>query len=171
MRPVYLDNNATTPLSPEARAAMEPYLEGQYGNPLTTHRFGASPRAAVESARADVAALLGVGNGDGEVVFNAGGTEGLNHAAKGLACRLLGGGRAGARRRIVLGGIEHYAVARSAAWLAERFGFEVVEVNPGRDGVVPVDAFVAELDADATALAALQWANNETGAVQPVREV
>ena len=71
------------------------------------------------------------------MIFNSGGTEALNHAVKGLALRSLEAGRAGARRRIVLGGIEHYAVTRSAAWLAERFGFEVVEVNPGRDGVVP----------------------------------
>src|SRR5258706_31647 len=57
MRPVYLDHNATTPLSPEARAAMEPYLEGQYGNPLTTHRFGASPRAALQWANNGVGPL------------------------------------------------------------------------------------------------------------------
>jgi cysteine desulfurase len=71
----------------------------------------------------------------------------------------------------VIGGIEHHAVEKSAHWLAERFGFEVVEIAPGRDGVVPVDAFVAELDAETTALAALQWANNEVGTLQPVREV
>src|SRR5438552_2912032 len=143
MRPVYLDNNATTPLSPEVRATMEPFLEGQYGNPITAHRFGASPRAAVESAREDVAALVGAKIADADVLFNAGGTEGLNHAVKGVAFRALEGGRTGRRRRIVIGGIEHYAVEKSAHWLAERFGFEVVEVPPGRDGVVPTDSFVA----------------------------
>lgn len=171
MRPVYLDNNATTPLSPEVRAAMEPYLEGQYGNPLTTHRFGGSPRAAVENARDDIAALVGTSAAASEVVFNSGGTEGLNNAVKGLALRLLEGGRAPKRRRIVIGGVEHYAVTKSAHWLAERFGFEVVEVNPGREGVVPVEGFVGELDAGTTALAALQWANNEVGTLQPVREI
>jgi len=171
MHPVYLDNNATTPLSSEARAAMEPYLEGQYGNPMTSHRFGASPRAAVEAAREDVAAILGAKLAECEVVFDGGGSEALNHAIKGIAFRSLENGRAGARLRIVVGGVEHYAVARSAQWLAERFGFEVVAVNPGRDGVVPVDDFVAELDAQTSVLAALQWANNEIGALQPVREV
>jgi cysteine desulfurase len=171
MHPVYLDNNATTPLSSEARAIMEPYLEGQYGNPLTTHRFGATPRAAVEAAREDVAALVGSTASECEVIFNGGGTEGINHAVKGLVFRTLENGRAGRRSRIVLGGIEHYAVVNGARWLAERFGFEVVEVNPGRDGVVPVDSFVEELDAETTALAALQWVNNEIGSVQPVREV
>ncbi len=171
MRPVHLDNNATTPLSPEARAAMEPYLEGQFGNPLTSHRFGASPRAAVESAREDVAALVGAPASECEVLFNSGGTEGLNHAVKGIAFRSLEGGRAGPRRRIVLGGIEHYAVSQSARWLAERFGFEVVVVNPGREGVVAAASFVAALDRETTALAALQWANNEVGTLQPVRDV
>jgi cysteine desulfurase len=171
MHPIYFDNNATTPLSSEARVAMEPYLEGQYGNPLTTHRFGESPRAAVEAARDDVAALVGSKASECDVLFNSGGTEGLNHAVKGFAFHTLENGRAGRRRRIVLGGIEHYAVVNGARWLAERFGFEVIEVNPGRDGVVPVDSFVEELDAETTALAALQWANNEVGTTQPVREV
>lgn len=171
MRPVYLDHNATTPLAPEVRSAMEPYLEGQYGNPLTTHRFGASPRAAVEAARESVADLLGATLADCDVVFCSGGTEALNHAVKGLVLRTLESGRPGARRRIVIGGIEHYAVARSARWLAERFGFEVVEVAPGREGVVDVASFVAELDRETCVLAALQWANNEVGSIQPVREV
>lgn len=171
MRPVYLDSNATTPLGAEVRAAMDPYLDGQYGNPLTSHRFGASPRAAVDSARDEVAALLGSTSADCDVIFGSGGTEAVNHALKGIALRSLQNGRAGAKRRIVLGGIEHYAVAGSAAWLAERFGFEVIDVNPGRDGVVPVDRFVAELEAGSTVLAALQWANNEVGTLQPVREL
>jgi cysteine desulfurase len=171
MRPVYLDHNATTQLAPEARAAMEPYLEGQFGNPLTSHRFGATPRAAVESAREDVAALLGAKPADCEVVFDSGGSEALNHAVKGFAFRALESGRVGARRRIVIGGVEHYAVAKSARWLADRFGFEVVEVNPSRDGVVPAEAFAAALDPATTAVAALQWANNEVGTIQPVRDV
>jgi cysteine desulfurase len=171
VRPVYLDHNATTPLSPEVRAAMEPYLEGQYGNPLTSHRFGGPPRAAVDQAREEMALLLGTTVTECDVVFDSGGTEALNHAVKGTAFRCLENGRAGVRRRIVLGALEHYAVAKSAAWLAERFGFELVEVHPGRDGVVAVDAFVAELDTATTALAALQWANNEVGAIQPIREI
>jgi cysteine desulfurase len=171
MRPVYLDNNATTPLSPEVRAAMEPYLDGQYGNPLTSHRFGASPRAAVESAREDVAALLGTTPAECEVVFNSGATEGLNHAVKGLAFRALESGRPGKRRRIVVSEIEHAAVTKGARWLADRFGFEVVAVNPARDGVVSAEAFLEAVDPETTVLAALQWANNEVGAVQPVRDV
>ncbi|MCE9638250.1 MAG: cysteine desulfurase [Planctomycetes bacterium] len=172
MHPIYLDHNATTPLAPEVLAAMDPFLRGQFGNPLTAHRFGAAPKAAVEQARLDVLSLLGPHAADVfDVVFDSGGTEALNHAIKGLAFRALVGGRAGTRRRIVIGALEHYAVAGSARWLAERFGFDVVEVAPGRDGVVPVDAFAEALDPSTTLCASLMWANNEIGSVQPVREV
>lgn len=172
MRPIYLDHNATTPVSAESLAAMEPYLHGQFGNPLTSHRFGQGPRAAVEVSRADVLALLGPAAADHfDVVFCSGGTEALNHAVKGLAFRALEGGRAGRRRRIVIGGMEHYAIAGTARWLAERFGFEVAEVQPGHDGVVPVHRFVEHIDRSSTLLVALQWANNEIGTLQPVRDV
>src|SRR5262245_57867997 len=126
MRPVYLDHNATTPLASDARAAMTPYLEGQFGNPLTSHLFGQTPRAAVEAARDDVAALCSAQASDGDVICDSCGTESLNRAVKGVAFRALSGGGPGRRKRLVIGGIEHYAVAKSAHWLAERFGFEVV---------------------------------------------
>ena len=172
MRPIYLDHNATTPLAGEAFTAMEPYLHGQFGNPLTSHRFGAAPREAVESARRQVLALLGPRAPETfDLVFDSGGTEALNHALKGIAFAALEHGRAGPRHRIVIGAMEHYAVSGSARWLAERFGFEVVEVAPGRDGIVPVHGFVEALDPRTTLLASLQWANNEVGTVQPVREV
>lgn len=172
MRPTYLDHNATTPLSADALAAMDPYLRGQFGNPLTGHRFGGAPRAAVEAARLDVLSLAGPKAAETyEITFDSGGTEALNHAIKGLAFRSLENGRAGKRRRIVIGAMEHYAVAGSAKWLAERFGFEVVEVAPRHDGVTPVDGFVEHLDPATTLLASLQWANNEIGTIQPVAEV
>jgi len=171
MRPVYLDHNATTPLASDVLAAMRPYLGGQYGNPLTSHRFGEAPAAVVQAARDDVLALLGAASGGFRVLFNSGATEGLNHAIKGIAFASLEGGRAGARNRIVIGGLEHYAVAKPAAWLAGHFGFEVVVVPPGRDGVVPADDFLAAVDADTTLVASLHWANNELGTLQPVEDV
>ena len=170
MRPVYLDCNATTPVSSEALEAMRPYLRGQYGNPLTSHRFGEAPRGAVESARDEVLALFGATSGF-RALFNSGATEGLNHALKGLAFAALRDGRAPERRRIVIGGLEHYAVTRPAAWLAERLGFEVVRVAPGRDGVVPESAFLDAVTAGPTLCAALMWASNELGTLQPVEPV
>ncbi len=168
MRPVYLDHNATTPLARDVLTAMSPYLGGQYGNPLTSHRFGEGPRAAVEAARAEVLTLLGADAGEFHVLFNSGATEGLNHAVKGLAFASLDGGRAGVRRRLVLGGLEHYAVAKPAAWLAAQFGFEVVTIAPRRDGVVAAGDFLAAVEPETTLLAALHWANNELGTLQPV---
>jgi len=170
MRPVYLDHNATTPLSPGVAAAMSPYLGGQYGNPLTAHRFGEGPRAAIDEARDSVRTLLGATD-DFRVLFNSGATEGLNHALKGLALASLSDGRVGARRRIVIGGLEHYAVSAPARWLADAFGFEIVRVAPGRDGVIPADAFIDAVAAESTLVAALHWANNELGTLQPVEQI
>jgi cysteine desulfurase len=171
MRPVYLDHNATTPLSRDVLTAMEPYLLGQYGNPLTSHQFGDSPRAAVAAARDEILTLLGAAGGGFRVLFNSGATEGLNHAVKGIAFASLVDGRAGPRNRIVIGALEHYAVAKPAVWLADHFGFEVVKVAPGRDGVVSAERFLEAVDGDTTLLAALHWANNELGTIQPVAEI
>lgn len=167
----YFDYNATTPLGGDARRAMEPYLEGQYGNPMTSHRFGEAPRAAIAAAREDVLDCLGTDAATSRVVLNGGATEGLNHALKGIALRAWRGGRPGPRRRIVLGAIEHVGVKRPAQWLAERFGFETVVVPVDSTGVIDVDRFLEALDPDRTAVAALHWANNEVGTIQPVGEL
>ncbi len=170
MRPVYLDHNATTPIAADVLVAMDPYLKGQYGNPLTAHRFGDGPRGGIEAARQEVRALLGAQDGGFRVLFNSGASEGLNHAIKGLAFASLVNGAPGERRRIVLGGIEHYAVTEPVRWLSTRFGFETVVVPPAENGVVPSDALLDAVD-DHTLLATLHWANNELGTVQPVEAV
>jgi cysteine desulfurase len=168
----YFDHNATTPLGGAALTAMRPYLEGQFGNPLTAHRFGEAPRAAVTSARGDVLSLFEpIEEAAWDVVFNSGASEGLNHALKGLAFASLVDGRPGPRRRIVIGALEHYAVTKPAHWLADTFGFEVVTIPSDERGVVRADAFCAAIDPETTLLATLHWANNELGTVQPVREV
>jgi len=170
MRPVYLDHNATTPLSPGVAEVMTPYFGGQFGNPLTAHRWGEGPRLAVAAARDAVGALLGANDGF-RVVFNSGATEGLNQAIKGIAFASMHEGRPGPKRRIVIGGLEHYAVSAPAQWLADTFGFELVQVPPGRDGVVTAEAFDDALDAETTLLASMHWANNEIGTLQPVEAV
>ena len=96
---IYLDHNATTPVHPEVRAAMLPFFEGLFGNPSSLHAAGRQARAAVETARAQVAALLGAT--PQEVSFTSGGTEADNWALQG-------------RRRVVTSAVEHPAV-RSAA--------------------------------------------------------
>lgn len=153
---VYLDHAATTPLSPAARTAMEPFLAGEFGNASEPHRFGRAARAALEDARRRVAELLDAG--PEQVVFTSGGSEADNQAVFGLAGEAPG--------RLVVSAIEHPAVREPAREL-ERRGFEVVWVAVDGDGVVDADAF-AELVRPGDRLAAVMWANNVTGAVQPV---
>ena len=157
--PVYLDHAATTPLGPEAREAMEPYLSERFGNASEPHAYGREARAALESARRTVAELLDCE--PAQVVFTSGGSEADNQAVFGFCGRPLG--------RLVVSSIEHPAVREPAREL-ERQGFEVAWVPAGSDGVVDVAAF-AEAVRPGDRVAAVLWANNVTGVLQPVEEL
>ncbi|HYU33447.1 MAG TPA: cysteine desulfurase family protein [Thermoanaerobaculia bacterium] len=157
----YLDNNATTPLHPRARAAMLPWLGEMHGNPSSIHRFGQAARNAVEEAREKVAALLGARAP--EIVFTASGTEANN------AVLFHTEEKAERPGHLVVTALEHPSIREAAARLAQR-GWEVTRVSPGEDGVVPAAAMIAALRPD-TRLAALMLANNEVGTLQPVAEV
>ena len=163
--PVYLDNAATTPVDPRVLEAMLPHLGVRRGNPSSLHSLGASAREAVEEARESVADLVGAS--PGEIFFTAGGTEADNLAVLGLA-------RAAAKdhpekRRAVVSAVEHAAVREPARRL-EAEGFEVTRVGVDAEGLVDVEEFAAALRPE-TALAAVVWANNEVGTVQPIEEV
>ena len=160
--PVYLDNAATTPLDPRVLEAMLPHLGANRGNPSSIHARGAAARAAVERARESVAALIGAA--PSEVVFTAGGTEADCLAVLGVA-RAAGP----EKRHLVVSAIEHPAV-REAALQLEAENFEVTWLGVDWHGGVDVDEFAAALRPE-TALAAVMWANNEVGTVQPVREL
>jgi len=153
---VYLDHAATTPLSPEARAAMEPFLSERFGNPSEPHGPGRVARAALEAARARLAELLDAE--PSEVVLTSGGSEADNQAVFGFAGAPPG--------RLVVSAIEHPAVREPARELARR-GFEVAWAPVDGDGVVDADAFEALLR-PGDRLAAVMWANNVTGVLQPV---
>lgn len=157
--PVYLDHNATTPLLPEVFDAMLPYLREHFGNPSSDHVYGRRARAAVDDARAQVAALLGC-NAE-EVVFTSGGTEANNLAIYGvLATR-------GDRDEVVTSAIEHPAtreVLRAHAEVTTR----ALGVDGG--GVVRLDEAITAITAR-TALVTVIHANNETGVLQPVGEL
>jgi len=159
--PVYLDNAATTPLDPRVLEAMLPHLGASRGNPSSIHARGAAAREAVERARASVAALIGAA--PSEILFTAGGTEADCLAVLGVARA------APEKRHLVVSEVEHPAV-REAARQLEREGFEVTWLGVDRDGLVDVDEFAGALRPE-TALAAVMWANNEVGTVQPVREL
>jgi cysteine desulfurase len=159
---VYLDHNATSPMRPESLEATRRALDLAGGNPASLHREGRECRALVEQARESVAELTGAS--PREVVFTSGGSEALAAAIRGVCDRAPQ-----QRRRIVVSALEHSAVLESAELAAKR-GFVVVKVPCDREGRVRSERFVVNLGDD-VALAALQWANNETGVIQPVHEV
>jgi len=159
---VYLDHNASCPLRPESRRAMLEVLEGDFGNPSSIHAEGRRARGALENARRRVAALVGCG--DGELVFTSGGSESISAAVRGVCDRAPE-----SMRRLVIPDTEHSAVL-DAVGHARRRGFVVVTVPCDQDGRIDVDRYVMHLGED-VALAVLQWANSETGVIQPVSEI
>lgn len=162
---IYLDHAATTPLAPEALEAMRPYLESAYGNASSLHAAGRKARAAVETAREEVADALGVT--PLEVLFTSGGTEADNQALKGLAWE---GRAAGRGSHIVTTAIEHHAVIESAEWLAAHEGFALDVVPPEPDGVVDPERLLAAVRDD-TVVVSVMAANNEIGTVQPLEAI
>jgi cysteine desulfurase len=160
--PVYLDNAATTPLDPRVLESMLPHLGGRRGNPSSLHAFGGSAREGVEDARDSVASLIGAS--PGEIVFTSGGTESDDLAILGLA-RSAGSNQ----RHAVVSCVEHAAV-REAARRLQSEGFEVSWIGVDAKGLIDPEEFAASLRPD-TALAAVVWANNEVGTVEPVPEL
>lgn len=160
--PIYLDYNATTPTDPEVAEAMLPYLTTRFGNPSSTHAFGAETRAAVESARRQVAALLGARAE--EIVFTSGGTEANNTVIQGVARLLRAKGR-----HVVTSAIEHPAVLEPCAVLEEE-GFRVTRVPVDGDGRVDPRDVAAALTGE-TILVSVMHANNEVGTLQDVAEI
>ena len=162
MQRIYLDHNATTPLDPRVVDAMVPVLREGFGNASSLHWFGQQARAALDGARAAVAALLGAT--PSEVVFTGSGTEADNLALRGVAAAARE-----PRRKVVVGAIEHHAVVNTAKALAEE-GWPVETVRAGSDGLIDLDDLRARVD-ERTALVAVMLANNETGVIQPLAEV
>jgi len=160
---IYLDHNATTPLRPEVLEAMCAALRDLPGNPSSTHAEGAAARAALEQARAQVAAAIGAA--PGTILFTSGATESNNTALAGC----LRATEAAGRREIVTSCVEHPSVSEPLSALEQR-GWRVQRLPVHRDGLLDPDVFAAALGAH-TALAAILWANNETGVVQPVRRL
>ena len=159
---IYLDHNATTPLDPRVLDAMLPILRDGFGNPSSLHWFGQQARAAVDTAREQVAALIGAS--PGEIVFTGSGTEADNTALRGAAAAARE-----PRRKVVYSTIEHHAVMNTAKALAEE-GVPVEAARARADGRVDLDDVRARVD-DRTAVVAVMLANNETGVVEPVAEV
>jgi cysteine desulfurase len=162
---VYLDHAATTPVRPEVLAAMLPYLSADaFGNPSSAHRFGRTARAGLEQARREVAEAVGVE--PSQVIFTSGGTEADNLAILGacLAARDRGG-----RMCAVVSAIEHKAVLAAAHAVCHLGGEEEILPVDGQ-GVLELDALDRALERR-PAVVSVMWANNETGALQPVHDI
>jgi cysteine desulfurase len=160
---IYLDYNATTPLCDAAREAMLPYLDRLFGNPSSVHRAGRESRAAIDNARDKLAALLRIK--PNEIVFTSGGTESCNLAVFGLArSRMQRGGH------VISAKTEHHAVLNAIEHLEKHEGFEVTWLNVSRDGIIDLDQLAGAIRPE-TRLVSIMTANNETGVIQPMREI
>lgn len=162
---VYLDYNASTPIAGEVAEAMSEFIPAHYGNPSTTHWAGAPAKSAVVRARGQVASLVGAK--PSEIVFTSGGSEANNHAIKGAVFRALRSGSAAPH--IIASTAAHPAIHAPLAYL-EQFGARVSLVPVDRTGRICPDAVRAAVTPD-TMLVTIMHANNETGTLQPIREI
>jgi cysteine desulfurase len=158
---IYLDHNATTPILPEVREAMMPYLTDEWGNASSSYRFGSKIKGVIEEARGNVAALIGARAS--EIVFTGCATESNNtaiHAAMKANPQ---------KRHIITSRVEHSSVLQPIQAL-ERDGYRVTYLGVDRDGLLDLAELKNALD-DNTALVSLMAANNETGVLFPIREI
>ena len=158
---IYLDYNATTPVLPEVLEAMMPYLTSEWGNPSSTYKFGYRIKTAIETAREQVAELIGAH--PMEVIFTSCATE-SNNAAIHAALRANP-----SKRHIVTSAVEHSSVLNYCMAL-EKEGYRVTYLPVDREGLLKL-ADLEDAITDETAIISLMWANNETGVLFPVKEI
>ncbi len=159
---LYLDHAATTPMRPEVRSAMEPFLADRFGNPSSSHGPGRDARAALEDARERVAAVIDAD--PGEILFTGSGTEADNAAIHGAATALLETGN-----HIITSSVEHHAVLHPCQYL-ENQGFKVTYLPVDSYGMVQPEA-VSNAITERTALVSVMYANNEIGTINPIPEI
>lgn len=159
---IYLDNNATTRIDQRVLEAMMPFLTHEFANASSTHQFGVHAYEAVKAARLQVAELIGAEAH--EIVFTSGSTEAINLAIKGVAENYQSKGK-----HIVTVSTEHSAVLDTCQYL-EGKGFEVTYLSVQSDGLIDISELKAVLRDD-TILVTVMLANNETGVIQPIKEI
>ena len=160
---IYLDHNATTPVLPEVREAMLPYLESEWGNPSSSYRFGSKLKGAIEKAREQVAELVGA-RSPREILFTSGGTESNNTAIHAAVTAQP------EKRHIVTSQVEHSSVLSYCRYLETHHGYRVTYLPVDREGLLSLNDLENAIE-DNTALVSLMWANNETGVLFPVEEI
>ncbi|HNS01886.1 MAG TPA: cysteine desulfurase family protein [Anaerolineae bacterium] len=159
---IYLDHAATTPVRPEALAAMLPYFSQHYGNPSSLHRLGRETAKALRTARAQAAEVLGCT--PGELVFTSSGTEADNLALRGVA---LARRQRGAGNHLIVSAVEHKGVLDTAFHLRDDYGFELTVLPVDAAGRVDPAHLAAAIRSD-TAVVSIMAANNEVGTIQPL---
>lgn len=159
---IYLDNNATTPIDPQVLDAMMPFLTHEFANANSTHQFGVNACEAVKAARIQVSSLIGAE--PHEVIFTSGSTESINIAIKGVAEQYKSKGK-----HIITVSTEHSAVLDTCQHL-EKLGYEVTYLAVKSDGLIDLNEFKEILNED-TILVTVMLANNETGVIQPIKEI
>ncbi|MGF7086283.1 cysteine desulfurase [Kroppenstedtia sanguinis] len=163
MMAIYLDHAATTPVHPQVKEAMLPFLSEKYGNPSSIHGFGREIRNAVDRARDQVA--RGLNADSGELIFTSGGTEADNLALIGVALAL----REQGKDHVITSQVEHHAVRDTCRFL-ERMGFRVTWLPVDERGQVSPKQ-VQEALSEETAILSIMYGNNEVGTLQPVAEI
>lgn len=158
----YLDYNATTPIDPRVLDAMLPFLKENFANPSSTHYFGTTINEAVKSARTQVADLIGAD--DNEIIFTSGSTEAINIALKGVAENYSDKGK-----HIITISTEHKAVLDTCKYLETR-GYEVTYLSVQQNGLIELNELKRSLRLD-TILVCVMFVNNETGIIQPIKEI
>jgi cysteine desulfurase NifS len=159
---VYLDHNATTAPHPEVREAVVRCLEGNFGNPSSIYREGRQAKSAIDEARRKLANLLGTTAR--RIIFTGGGSEANNMVIKGVALA-----NRDARRHVITSAIEHPSVLKVCGWL-EKFGFAVTYLPVDEYGRVRLEDLDRALNDD-TCLVSIMTANNETGSIQPIKDL
>lgn len=159
---IYLDNNATTQIDKRVLDAMLPYLTTNFANANSTHQFGVGAYNAVKEARKQVAEIIGAETN--EIVFTSGATEAINIAIKGVAENYSNKGK-----HIITVSTEHSAVLDTCRYL-ETKGFEVTYLPVQKDGLIDLDNIKSQLRTD-TILVSVMMVNNETGVIQPIKEI
>jgi cysteine desulfurase len=159
---IYMDNNATTQVDKRVLEVMLPYLTNNFANASSTHYFGIAANEAVKNARTQVADLIGAD--DSEIIFTSGSTESINLALKGVAENYSAKGK-----HIITVSTEHNAVLDTCKHLESR-GYEVSYLPVTKDGLIDLNDLKNSLRAD-TILVCAMYVNNETGVIQPIKEI
>lgn len=172
---IYLDYNSTTPVKESVAEAMKPFLEGGirsiFGNPSSSHAFGAAAAAAIKKARGQVAALLGPNCNPEEVYFSGSASENINTILKGLIMETWKSFKqSNTQIHVITSAVEHVAVLESLKWCKSMFGIDITYVKPNKKGIVEPQDVAKEVRSN-TLLVSIMHANNETGAVNDLAAI